>query len=217
MKDHHVIEELSAYIDGEARDPEGIARHLRSCESCARRHMELLKLSSHLRTLPEPEVHPAFLTRVMATVEEQAQAPARRWAPILRLGSAAALVVLAVALLQRFDTQPAPPVEEKVAVKDAVDLDRYLDEDTVTLELARLLDAGVEVDQVAAGAPSLWSTDEDSVDYEDMVEYLAESTYDEDLEYYPGIGGSAYGLVDVMESGATGDLDSLLAGYLGEG
>ncbi len=45
-KSLHVLDELSAYIDGESRDPEFIARHLQSCPECARRHVELLKLST---------------------------------------------------------------------------------------------------------------------------------------------------------------------------
>ena len=82
MKKHPVLEELSAYIDGEARDPEQIARHLQQCEVCAKRHLQLLKVSAQVQSLPAPEESPAFLHRVLAETEAldaAAQARAQRW------------------------------------------------------------------------------------------------------------------------------------------
>lgn len=109
MSQKHIsIDELSAYIDGEARHPDAIREHLQRCAECAQRHTQLAKLSSHLRTLPAPDVSPAFATRVMAAVREARPEPAGfrwlRWASV-GVGVAAALVLAAAWLTSR----PAPP------------------------------------------------------------------------------------------------------------
>lgn len=110
MSQKHIsIDELSAYIDGEAKRPEAIRDHLQRCAECAQRHTQLAKLSSHLRTLPAPEVSPAFATRVMASVREARPEPAGfrwlRWASV-GVGVAAALVLAAAWMVNR---PPAPP------------------------------------------------------------------------------------------------------------
>lgn len=99
MKEKHVLDELSAYIDGEAAHPDRIARHLRHCAACARRHMELLKVSAHVAALPAPPENPDFLGRVLAEIGRAEPArprrlafPARRWVP---LAAAAALALAA--------------------------------------------------------------------------------------------------------------------------
>lgn len=98
MNDRHVMDELSAFIDGDVRDPERIARHLQTCEICAHRHLQLMKLSAHLRAVPQPEVPPEFLTRVMAHVTEIGPVrPRARFAPLwprltLALGALAILL-----------------------------------------------------------------------------------------------------------------------------
>jgi hypothetical protein len=97
MRSEHVLGDLSAYIDGESTDPEGIARHLQQCPSCARRYMELSRLSSHLRALRGPEVHPAFSTRVMAAIAEAPQGSRLKgWRRVLA-PAAAALAFLGIA------------------------------------------------------------------------------------------------------------------------
>jgi hypothetical protein len=95
MKGDHVLEELSAYIDGEARDAARIARHLQTCEQCARRHIELLKISTHLHALPLPEAQPEFVTRVMAHVRDLRIDPQRKgWGFMLPTWAVAAVAVL---------------------------------------------------------------------------------------------------------------------------
>ena len=94
MKTNHVLDQLSAYIDGEADHPELVARHLQQCAECARRHMELSKLSAHIKALPPTEPHPAFLTRVMANVAETEQASKRSWRPWWSLATVAMGVLL---------------------------------------------------------------------------------------------------------------------------
>ena len=77
MSTPHVLDELSAYIDGESREPQAIARHLQSCPECARRHVELSKLAQHVHALPAPEVLPSFASRITARLEGDDAVP--RW------------------------------------------------------------------------------------------------------------------------------------------
>jgi len=115
MSERHVLDELSAYLDGESADPERIERHLQRCASCARRYMELSKLSANLKAMPAPEVHPAFKTRVMAEVA--AAGPVRKrlsW----RWAAGTAIVALAVVAGAWFGLAPhgmdGRPAEAKV-------------------------------------------------------------------------------------------------------
>ena len=80
MKDHCSIEELSAYIDGTSSKPGRVADHLTHCPECTRRCREFSALSARLHALPEPELHPAFVTRVMAHASETHPEPKARWA-----------------------------------------------------------------------------------------------------------------------------------------
>jgi anti-sigma factor RsiW len=91
------LEEISAYIDGEARDPEAVQRLL-DTNAEARAHYQALKRASEqVRALQAPDVHPAFATRVLANAtDERMLRPRPRWwrraAPAL---TAAALALLA--------------------------------------------------------------------------------------------------------------------------
>lgn len=136
----HVLDELSDYIDGESRDPDRIARHLQFCPECARRHLELRKLSAHLRALPGPEVHPAFATRVLATLAES-PAPAP-WFPLaFPRFAAAAIMTLLVGAGLWFARPDAPPKTTAPALNVA-----WRDDARVVEALAALLDTGAPVD-----------------------------------------------------------------------
>ena len=101
MRDDHVLHELSAYLDGECPDPERVARHLDACPDCAARHRELEALSAGLRGLAPPEVHPAFVTRVLGAIEAPAAGP-RRWRAFRLGGVFAAMAGLAVVVVGAF-------------------------------------------------------------------------------------------------------------------
>ncbi len=111
MRDHLSIEDLSGYFDDDVRDPEEIKLHLEECPPCAEKHDELSKVLGYLRSLPEPEVHPAFATRVVAAIEER---EARRRPILIRLAApvaAIALVLLSAAVffgLNSTDRSAAP-------------------------------------------------------------------------------------------------------------
>jgi len=127
VKQEHVLDELSAYIDGEAQEPARIARHLQFCELCARRHMELLRLSANLRGMAQPETRPEFVTRVVAcAAAEQARPETRRagrWVltlPQWGMAAAAAIFIVAAGLnswqLMHPGTAPVVESPQPVAV-----------------------------------------------------------------------------------------------------
>lgn len=174
----HVIGELSAYLDGEVRDPERIARHLQSCPDCARRHVELQELSRHLKALRGPEVHPAFVTRVMAhTTDVQ---PERSWIPRRspRLATVLSVAVLAAAGAWRWMPQtPDAPIPVPVALR--VNL-AWQDDTNVVEALSQLIDSGAPVD-LFGDVDEPGDTDDAVVGLDFMLESLAEASADADV------------------------------------
>lgn len=95
MREKHIThEELSAYLDGEAKRPEVLAAHLQECAECARRHMDLARLSNHMKSLPACDVSPAFATRVVAHAAETERLRATFWRPVMPFGLAALALVV---------------------------------------------------------------------------------------------------------------------------
>jgi len=137
----HVIEELSAYIDGEAKDPARIARHLQFCESCARHHMQLLKLSANVRALPPPETRPEFVTRVMAHVAEAGVRPGRfSWGVAVPAVVFAAAILLAAGLAWRNRTPETTPSPQPIA-----SVTRWNDNETVVNAIENMIARGADV------------------------------------------------------------------------
>lgn len=96
------IEELSAYLDGEAERPAEVERLIAGDPEATREYEQLRALSRRLQAMPEPVVHPGFTTRVMAEALEP-EAPRLRSAGLLARGpswawhawAAAALLLIA--------------------------------------------------------------------------------------------------------------------------
>jgi hypothetical protein len=219
MSKRHVLEELSAYIDGEARHPKRIERHLSQCPDCARRHMELLKLSSHLGAMKDPEVAPAFLTRVLAHAREEEMLTVRgAWLTgMAQWGAALALIVAGLALLYGVwpdggQSTTALPVQVAVDPNAA-----FLDDEHIVEAMAELMEEGVDLTYVASDTPRNWLLDDDSISYDEAVALLVEDVTDEDAATYQETGSNVYGLIDGMETSETETLESLLADYMGKG
>ena len=172
----HVRDELSAYIDGEARNPERIARHLQSCPDCARYHLELLKISTHLRALHAPDVAPAFTTRVAARA---AGLPRRRffeWRLAPRFAGAVCAAVLAGVFVLRLLPE-SPAVDQTAGQHKPVWVDvTWRDDELVVNEFRRLMDAGVDLE--IFGNPSEGVEELEPVALDEVLDVLAEDALD---------------------------------------
>ncbi len=113
MNNRHVFDELPAFLDGEAKDAERIARHIEACPDCAREAAALRALSQGLRALPRPEARPGFRGRVMARVAEEAERKrepflAGRWAHWAVTGVAAAALIAVAGFMATMDNGEDP-------------------------------------------------------------------------------------------------------------
>ena len=138
MNNDKKTEELSAFLDGEASKPDEVRRRLEDDPDTARMAKDLSALTKELRRLPTPDVHPAFRTRVMATVREtpRASAPPRVTAWWRAL---AAMVVLApfAAAIWTFWWSP-PGIPEMDSQQALVHYLLEQDEDVVMDQLAEM-------------------------------------------------------------------------------
>jgi anti-sigma factor RsiW len=106
----HVVERLSAYLDGEvpADERQAMAGHLRDCDTCARRLEEIAAVDAAVRELPaEPPA--GYLDGFAASVRRrlERQSPRVRRLPVWTWAVAAALV-LAVVTPLTLRRGPAP-------------------------------------------------------------------------------------------------------------
>jgi hypothetical protein len=176
-KSPHVVEELSAYLDGESRDPEYIARHLQSCPECARHHVQLLKLSGHLQALRGPDVHPAFVTRVVAHTAEIPRA--RVWFLQFSTRWAAAFLVLGLIAASTWTWRPetaAPAQPEQTVQRVNV---AFQDDAQVVEALGRLMDAGIPVD-LFGDLDEPTEGEEPDVALESVLESLADASSEDE-------------------------------------
>ncbi len=202
----HVVDELSAYIDGESRDSEYIARHLQSCPECARHHVQLLKLSGHLRALEAPETHPAFVTRVMAHTAEVPRA--RVWFPEFAPRWAATLCVLGLVAVGTWQWLPesASPDQTPAAVQ-RVNM-AWQDDAQVVEALGRLMDAGIPVD-LFGDLDEASEGEEPDVTLESVLEALADDSSEADF-MDPFAHHDLDGMMDAFEGEDVELLDNLL-------
>jgi hypothetical protein len=197
MSKDHVIEELSAYIDGEAKDPQRIARHLQHCEACARRHMELLRLAAHVQALSPPEVRPEFLTRVMAHVAEQEYAPSSRrfafggWRFAL---ACATLVIggLAGLAYHGLNRTESPDAAQTLVAESKI----YDNEDVVVDRFEHLMDQGADLSYLEESA-TVYPDDGDPVPVDELFDVLADAAADDS---YAEAGDGGDDIEDMLDS-----------------
>ena len=172
----HVLHEISEYLDGECRDPERIARHLQSCPACARRHVELLKLSGHIRALRGPETHPGFVTRVMAHATEIT--PTRDWFPRFSPRVAAVLCVVGLAAAGPWRWAPSTPtIAVPATVSPRVNV-AWQDDARVVEALGRLMDVGAPTD-LFGDLDEATDFDEPAVALDSILESLADDSVED--------------------------------------
>ncbi len=95
-----VREDISAYLDGEIQDAQSLARLIAGSEDAAKEHSAFAELSARIRSLNEPDIHPAFAARVVATIEEQRDSRRASWRLPLGLSAAALAVIVAIVSTQ---------------------------------------------------------------------------------------------------------------------
>lgn len=160
MKRHLKDIELSAYLDGEARDPSGVERHLQQCARCAKRHMELGRLSAHVRSLTGPDVSVGFADGVLLAIEERRR-PREAWLLHwgMPLATAAVLILVAITFMG-----PTGPFRAADVSRVAFESDTQGDEDALD-RLAALLA------EYPDGDPTLAGVDYDTFGLEETREY----------------------------------------------
>lgn len=182
MKNEHVIDQLSAYLDGEAADPARIEAHLQDCLTCRKRYDELTRLSQYMRELAEPDVSPSFAARVVLRAKESNARPAALWPRFMWSGAVAAALLLVTAAWFSVRTGTEAP-----------DAPGVIDAGSPLSELQRRIADG---DEAAIHELSGWVDEEDfTSSTEDYPTVLAEvSAWDElrhnlfwseRLEFYP--------------------------------
>lgn len=146
MKKRISIEELSAYLDGEAKDPDKVRRHLKDSDEGARMYRALSEVSKHVKSLPEQSVRPGFSGRVLASLES----PKPRWsltrsAPAWASLAAAAVVVV-LALLGLNDTIGSPAIQTAFSTPTVSTPQTTLleDEEALVAEFERQIASGTE-------------------------------------------------------------------------
>jgi len=141
------LEELSAYLDGEAADAPGVEEHLRREPALSRRGEDYTRIGALLRSLPEPDVHPAFATRVVAHAVEAGPAPTWRWWQVLVPALGLAAVAVAAFLLQQPEAPAPTQVAETIPAQETITLRKdWTDEENVVGAMEQLIDQGVTFD-----------------------------------------------------------------------
>lgn len=155
MSDHIAIEELSAYLDGEALDGVAVESHMHTCDACRQQMVSLQALGKSLQELSGPEVHPAFATRVRASIEaeEKSALPSgmRRW--VMSMSGLAAAALITVAVVSQDSTSPTTPSTSTGATYAGLDqIDDILKQDEA--DLASQLESSLSREWVASAIVS---------------------------------------------------------------
>jgi negative regulator of sigma E activity len=144
---NRVREDISAYLDGEAKDAQSIARLIAESEDASKEHLALAELSSRIRNLEAPEVHPAFATRVCAAIEEQRERRRIAWRIPASLAAAAAVLLVAyVSVNSAGPRTPEAPLGSIAEMRDPATVVAK-DEDSLLAEFDRRIAQDSDVQQ----------------------------------------------------------------------
>ena len=137
MKKRISVEELSAFLDGEAKHPEEVLWLLQESEEVARKHAALSKVSAQVRSLPEPYVRPGFSGRVIASLQDSESHRSLPWQ--IPAGASLMAVILAVFAVVGLNDSVTPP-----AVQTAASAPAQITPETIALEVEDALVAELE-------------------------------------------------------------------------
>lgn len=139
------LEALSAHLDGEQED-DFIKALLRDDALLNKRHEEYARLGALLRAMPDPDLHSAFTTRVMAHAREAGQTGPvwNLWRLLAPMAGLAALLIFAAFLaLNETVTAPSTVASMPTEKPPLVVREDLTSEEVVVGEMARLIDQGV--------------------------------------------------------------------------
>lgn len=139
-------EDISAYLDGEAKDAQSIARLIAESEDASKEHLALAALSARMRNLEAPEVHPAFATRVVAAVEEQRSRRTIGWRIPTAISAAAVALLVALVSVNSNDSRTTTIETNTVATLPPAETPVFeADEDALLAEFDRRIAQDAEV------------------------------------------------------------------------
>jgi hypothetical protein len=213
----HVIDELSAYIDGESRRPEDVRRHLQVCESCARRHIELLKLSATLHEMESPVANPEFTRNVLARITAETAATGTRWrtpflTPRFAWAMAAAFLIVFSGMAVWFALGPSP--ETRLVQQCRA----WNDDETIIAQFEKLIIEGVDPGALLFVSPE--GEIDMEITFDDIAEVLALAIeedltgMDEGTELFDS--GDIYFGIEALDSQTEAVLRELLNEYLAQ-
>ena len=150
MKAHPSNQDISAYIDEEYGRPAWLASHLQKCAACAKRHVELSKLSSHVRSLHEPRVPYTFTRDVVTALEEAGGHRVPLWNRYgLPLATAAALLLAITVLPWNRADVPEKSLTQGRTADGNVGIP--LDSETIVDRLELMIAQDADAESIVAG------------------------------------------------------------------
>ncbi len=153
MKKRISIEELSAYLDGEAKHPDKVRQQLQESDDAAHMYRALSKVSAHVRSLPKASVRPGFSRRVIASLETAKPRRSLTW-PVPAWASLATVAAVAVlAIIGLNDTVESPVVRTAVSTPALITPQATVveDEEALVAELERRISSGAESESLLSG------------------------------------------------------------------
>ncbi len=217
MNCRDVKEELSAYLDGEARDGRAVAHHLEQCPACAQRHRELRALSLALRALPTPDPHPDFAARVLDHVREASPIrpfPSRNVRTIVSWAAVAAITVGAALVWHWQRPRPVQPVVAHGPASGDV-LSPSISPVTLEKDLARRLAWGEPLPEEYDWAIAVSSMDT-ATENGALLAGLAGQGWFQEFAAVVDDGTSIDELVQTLAPGESNVLEALLSGRMQE-
>lgn len=116
MKKRITNEELSAFLDGEAKHPEDVECQIQRSEETARRYMALSKVSKHVQALPELQARPGLPGRVAASLAESKSNRRLVWPLRATASVMAAIAFVTLLVVTGMNENSSPPAVETAAI-----------------------------------------------------------------------------------------------------
>lgn len=145
MKKRISSEELSAYLDGEAKNPAKVRQQLQESDDAARMYRALSKVSAHVRSLPVASVRSGFSGRVLASLEAQKPRRSSTWPVPVWVSLGATAVAAVLVMIGVNDTVESPDVQTAASMPAIYAPPPVaLEEDVLVAELERRISSGAE-------------------------------------------------------------------------